>query len=34
MENEIKEIKNEYEKNKKILMEKSDNDDKYILALK
>jgi len=34
LENEIKEIKNEYEKNKKILMEKSDNDDKYILALK
>ena len=30
MENEIKDIKSEYEKNKRILMDKSENDDKYI----
>jgi len=30
LENEIKETKDEYEKNKKILLEKSENDNKYI----
>lgn len=34
MENEIKDIKNQYDENKKLLMEKSTNDDKYITALK
>ncbi|CAD8190015.1 unnamed protein product [Paramecium pentaurelia] len=34
LEDQIKEVKVEYEKNKKILLEKSENDDKYIFALK
>jgi len=34
LEHDVKDIKVEYEKNKKILLEKSDNDDKYIQALK
>lgn len=34
LENELKDIKADYEKNKKILIEKSTNDDKYIEALK
>lgn len=34
LEKEIKELKNELERNKAILLEKSDNDDKYIHALK
>ncbi|EAR85296.2 hypothetical protein TTHERM_00470690 (macronuclear) [Tetrahymena thermophila SB210] len=34
LEKEIKEIRNEYDNNKKILLDKSDNDNKYISALK
>jgi len=34
LEKKIEEIKGEYEKNKKILLEKSENDDKYIGMLK
>jgi len=34
VEKELKEIRNETERNKAILLEKSDNDDKYIGALK
>lgn len=34
LENEMKDIKTQYEENKKLLMEKSSNDDKYISALK
>jgi predicted RNase H-like nuclease (RuvC/YqgF family) len=34
LEKKIEEIKVEYEKNKKILVEKSENDDKYIALLK
>ncbi|CAK64446.1 unnamed protein product (macronuclear) [Paramecium tetraurelia] len=34
LEDQIKDVKVEYEKNKKILLEKSENDDKYIFALK
>jgi hypothetical protein len=34
LESEIKDIKAEYEKKKQILMEKSENDDKFITLLK
>ena len=34
LEKEIKELKAEYEKNKRVFMEKSENDDKFIAALK
>ncbi len=34
LEKEIKDIRLDYENNKKILLEKSENDNKYILALK
>lgn len=34
LENEVKEVKSQYEENKRLLVEKSANDDKYILALK
>jgi hypothetical protein len=34
LEKELKEIKGEFDKNKKILIEKSENDDRFIAALK
>ena len=34
LENEMKEMKGDFEKKKQLLMEKSDNDDKFIALLK